>query len=560
MNAKLRSLIVIFAAVFTLFTLSLTASANAQNNNDAVCSVYLTGIGCPNCAVTDPVLLRDLTAEYPDLVVIEYEIYESHESNQSISGEYFNTYIPVGRAGVPFIIFDKDNTALGRFEVLDAEEKIASLDSNPCPLSDGTIESLKDLDLTKLEGKINIWTKNRFLQSGEGGDNDILHKLIFTEDVEETLKDVDHEIIEPVSVPLSGAEVNFDKAAKIGSWTFQWNTDDENVTATITNGVDEVSGTLKWAHSYWLPITIGILLLFIFFYFVWVAKKRACFCISLSERQKDIIIIGLSAIFLIGFFILSKNISPEALEEIGYSMPLPFFTFFIALIDGFNPCNLFVLTFLLGLLVSASHSRLRILIIGYTFIFVVFVIYFLFMAAWLNIFKYIGFITPLRIAIAAIAIIAGLINCKELLFFRKGVTLMIQEQHKGPLVKKIEAMKEVIQKASLPALITSSIGLAAFASLVELPCTAGFPIIYTGVLSGKLLDNTLGYYLYLLLYNFVYVIPLIVIITVLGYTFKAEKISKRQMQIIKFIGGLIMILLGIILLFNPGLIGLGIGG
>ena len=110
----------------------------------------------------------------------------------------------------------------------------------------------------------------------------------------------------------------------------------------------------------------------------------------------------------------------------------------------------------------------------------------------------------------------------------------------------------------MPLLIFSSIGLAVFASLVELPCTAGFPIIYTGILSSKVLESTFWYYLYLLFYNLVYVAPLLVIVTVFILTFRAKAISKRQIQIIKFIGGIIMILLGLILLVNPGLIGLGI--
>ena len=116
-------------------------------------------------------------------------------------------------------------------------------------------------------------------------------------------------------------------------------------------------------------------------------------------------------------------------------------------------------------------------------------------------------------------------------------------------------MKEINEKGTFTVLITSSIALAAFASLVELPCTAGFPIIYTGILSAKSL-GVMSYYGYLALYNLFYVLPLAVVITIFGYTFQGKKISQRQMQIIKFIGGLIMILLGIILLVNPGMIGI----
>ena len=120
-------------------------------------------------------------------------------------------------------------------------------------------------------------------------------------------------------------------------------------------------------------------------------------------------------------------------------------------------------------------------------------------------------------------------------------------------------MKEIIKNGSFPLLISSSIALATFASLVELPCTAGFPIIYTGILSGRGMESTLGYYVYLMLYNLVYVLPLLIVVTIFIYSFRVRKITQRQMEIIKFVGGIIMILLGIVLLVNPGLIGLGIG-
>ena len=237
------------------------------------------------------------------------------------------------------------------------------------------------------------------------------------------------------------------------------------------------------------------------------------------------------------------------------ALPLPVFTFIIALIDGFNPCNLMVLTMLLALMLSESNSRSRIYAVGYSFVFVVFVFYFLFMTLWLNIFDFIGFIAPLRIAIALIAIIAGLINIKELFFFRKGVTLMVQDRHVGPLKRKITEVAKSIRERSILALIAASLTLGIFASLVELPCTAGFPIIYTGILSGMDL-NVVTHYLFLVLYNVVYVLPLLTIITIVGFTMHEDQISKDKMAIIKYIGGVVMVLLGIILLTNPALVGL----
>ncbi len=273
----------------------------------------------------------------------------------------------------------------------------------------------------------------------------------------------------------------------------------------------------------------------------------------MNEKTKKYLFIGIALIVIVGFYVLAEFVPENTLTNLGGSIPLPIFTLLIALVDGFNPCNLFILTLLVSLMLSESHSRKRIFAVGYSFVGVVYIFYFLFMVAWLNIFKYIGFVDPLRITIATLAIIAGLINCKELFFYRKGVTLMVQDKNIGPLKKRINKVAHLIKKGNMGTLIGASIVLAIFSSLVELPCTAGFPIIYTGILTGHNIAG-LVYYLYLLLYNAIYVLPLVTIITIVGYTFKGKQINKNTMAKIKFIGGAIMLLLGLILLINPALI------
>jgi cytochrome c biogenesis protein CcdA len=269
---------------------------------------------------------------------------------------------------------------------------------------------------------------------------------------------------------------------------------------------------------------------------------------------RKIIILIVTLAILIGLYLVADTVPPHALEELGKTIPLPLFTVLIALVDGFNPCNLFIITMLISLMISESHDRKKILVVGFSFISVVYIFYFLFMAAWLNIFTLSGFTTPLRIGIAAIAIVAGIINCKELFFYRKGITLMIQDRHVGPVKKKIAHLSHLLKKGSYPALIGASVTLALFASAVELPCTAGFPIIYTGILSGT---SGVMYYLMLMLYNLIYVTPLIVLTLVLGLTFKGKPLDKEIMAFIKYIGGAIMLILGIILLFFPSLLGFG---
>ncbi len=264
--------------------------------------------------------------------------------------------------------------------------------------------------------------------------------------------------------------------------------------------------------------------------------------------------ISIIALVLIGLFIGAKYANPNLLRNLGSTLPLPAFTALIALIDGFNPCNLFVIALLLGFIISASESKAKVYTVGITFIIVVYMFYFLFMATWLNIFKYIGFIDPLLIVIAIIAIVAGLINCKELFFFKQGPSLTIRDEHKGLLYKRVRKLKDTLEKGSIPLLILASISLAVFASLIELPCTAGFPIIYTGVLASKVMENSLQHYIYLAFYNLIYVLPLIVIVGCFGFSLRSKQISQKQVQIIKFIGGFIMLVIGVILLVAPQLI------
>ncbi len=277
-----------------------------------------------------------------------------------------------------------------------------------------------------------------------------------------------------------------------------------------------------------------------------------------SDGKIRKIAVFVGGVLLLGlFYMFTKNISPDSLSNLGVSLPLPVFTFLIALVDGFNPCNLFVLSLLISLMLSESHSVKRIYAVGFTFISVVFLFYFFFMAAWLNIFKYIGFIDPLRIGIGLLAVAAGLINCKEFFFYRKGITLMVQDQHVGPLKRRVQKVADLMKSGSLSTLIGAAFVLAIFASFVELPCTAGFPIIYTGILSGVFVGSSVMYYLYLALYNFVYVLPLTVIVAILGYAFHGKPVGKDTMALIKFVGGIIMLMLGIVLLVNPALFMMG---
>jgi glutaredoxin len=232
---------------------------------------------------------------------------------------------------------------------------------------------------------------------------------------------------------------------------------------------------------------------------------------------------------------------------------LPLLTIIIAALDGFNPCAIWVLCFLLTLLIYAK-SRFKILLIGGIFVITSGAIYFLFMAAWLNFFLFVGYFNIMKLIIALIALIAGGINIKDFFFFKKGgLSLTIPDSAKPKLYKK---MRNLVKASQLPSIIIGTIFLAIFVNFIELLCTLGLPAIYTRILT---LNNLpiLTYYLYLLLYNIVYVIPLGTIVLIFAYTLGKRKFTEKEGRILKLISGLLMSLLGIIMLFKPELLMFG---
>ena len=229
-------------------------------------------------------------------------------------------------------------------------------------------------------------------------------------------------------------------------------------------------------------------------------------------------------------------------------MALPGLTIMLAGMDGFNPCAFFVLFTLLGILVYAQ-SRRRMLLIGGTFVFFSGFIYFIFMAAWLNLFLHIGQLKIITVVAGVIALIIASINIKDFFFFKRGVSLAIPEKAKPRL---FERMRALLKATSLTSMLIGTIVLAVAANAYELLCTVGFPMVFTRILTLHNLP-TFTYYLYLIFYNVVYVIPLAVIVLVFTITLGSRKLTEWQGQVLKLISGLMMLGLGLVLLINPAL-------
>ena len=228
---------------------------------------------------------------------------------------------------------------------------------------------------------------------------------------------------------------------------------------------------------------------------------------------------------------------------------LPSFTFIIGLLDGINPCAMWVLMFLLTLLVNAK-SRKKLIMVGTVFVVSSAVVYFLFMTAWLNIFTFMGVSQYVTIALGILALLMGLINIKEFFFFKKGISLMIPEKAKPKLFEK---MRKIMNNSSFLISFLGTVTLAFFVNLIELGCTIGLPAIYTRVLSIQQISTSVKY-LYMALYNAYYVIPLAVIVALFVFTMGKYRFEERHAKILKLISGILMITLGAILVFKPDLL------
>lgn len=225
---------------------------------------------------------------------------------------------------------------------------------------------------------------------------------------------------------------------------------------------------------------------------------------------------------------------------------LPVLTVLIAGMDAFNPCAFFVLLFLLSLLVH-QHDRRRMLLIGGVFVFFSGLMYYAFMAAWLGLFRVMGSLPWVTAAAGVLALFIGAVNVKDFFAFKQGLSLSIPESRQADIFQR---GRRILGAGSLPAMLAATIFLAVAANFYELLCTAGFPMVYTRLLTLHGQDAG-SHYLYLALYNAIYVLPLLLIVLAFVRTMGTRKLTEREGRLLKLLSGLMMLGLGLLLLLVP---------
>jgi len=227
-------------------------------------------------------------------------------------------------------------------------------------------------------------------------------------------------------------------------------------------------------------------------------------------------------------------------------MSLPALTALFGILDGFNPCSMWALIFLIGLLISMGDKK-RLILLGSLFVATSALSYFLFMAAWLNLFLFLGFLFWVRIVIGGIALGSGVYNIREFFVNKKAVCKVSTSKQTRKFTQRL---RDSINHKNIILAVLGIIALAFSVNLIELVCSAGFPAIYTQVLALNHLP-TWQYYAYLVAYVFFYDLDELIVLAIAIFSFKITATSNKFTRWSQIIGGILMLILGALLIFKP---------
>lgn len=227
-------------------------------------------------------------------------------------------------------------------------------------------------------------------------------------------------------------------------------------------------------------------------------------------------------------------------------LSLPLLTITLAAIDGFNPCAMWALVFLLGLLVGLKDRR-RMWLLGTTFVVASALVYFLFMTAWLNLVLFIGAVGWIRVAIGLLALAGGswyLYEWKT----RRDETCQVSAV---PARRRIlDGLRALSQREQLTVAMLGIVALAFAVNLIELVCSAGIPAVYTQVLAMTPM-STAQHYGYLSLYILVFMLDDLFVLAAALFTLQVTGIAGRYTHAATLVGAIVLLALGLVMIFRP---------
>ena len=221
----------------------------------------------------------------------------------------------------------------------------------------------------------------------------------------------------------------------------------------------------------------------------------------------------------------------------------------LGLVDGFNPCAMWVLVYLISLVATLKDRRRIWLIVG-SFVLASGVLYFLLMTAWLNLFLLIGFLRPVTIVIGLVALGGGIWQIREFIKARGEVVCEVTGEESR--AKTMARMKKIVSSPITFATILGIIALAFVVNSIEFVCSAAIPMVFTQVLALSNL-STFQYYGHILLYVIFFMLDNLIIFGSAAVALTSS-LGVRYAKYSRPVGAAILIILGVLLLFAPRLL------
>lgn len=224
---------------------------------------------------------------------------------------------------------------------------------------------------------------------------------------------------------------------------------------------------------------------------------------------------------------------------------LPALAVFLGLVDGFNPCAMWVLVYLISLILTLKDRRKIWWLVG-SFVFASGVLYFLFLTAWLNAFLWIGYLRPVSLLIGVFALWIGVYHLRE--FFR-GTPPQCEMGDAESRRKTMGKISEVVQSPVNLAGILAMLLLAFSVNSIEFVCSAGIPAVFTHLLALADLEPW-RHYAYLLIYVFFFMLDDLAIFGMAALAVRSS-LGERYARWARLVGGSLLLALGVLLLFFP---------
>jgi len=253
---------------------------------------------------------------------------------------------------------------------------------------------------------------------------------------------------------------------------------------------------------------------------------------------------------------LAGNCPPPTSEEPGHKIKLPIIgeivlddyslpalAVILGLVDGFNPCAMWVLVYLISI-IATLRDRKRIWLIVGSFVLASGVLYFLFMTAWLNAFLFIGYVKPVTIVIGLVALGGGILQVRGFIETKGAIVCEVTDEESRK--KTMTRVQKIVSSPITLGTIAGIVALAFLVNSIEFVCSAAVPAIFTHVLSLASL-TTFQYYGYILLYVLFFMLDDLIIFGTAAIALTSN-LGERYAKYFRPIGATILIILGVLLL------------